>query len=147
MKARYQMTQAQVDEAEARDIVCVYCQTEMIPEGPARKGWENRSKWASLEHFNHLPTSQHAYVMTLAEFGIACFGCNASRRDKPLAEWVDMKGIRDTVAPVVKAYLTRPEASLAIDRACLLADRRADEERRAARKARRRPEEALAIAA
>jgi hypothetical protein len=148
MKTAYGIPQSVIDEVAARDVVCAYCRTEMIPEGdPARKGWANRSKWTSIEHLNHLPTAQHAYPMTPEYFVIACFGCNASRRDKPLAEWVDGKGIRDTVAPVVKAYLARPQASLPIDPACLLADRLAAEQRRADKKARRHPEEALLLAA
>ena len=55
--------------------------------------------------------------MTSEYFVIAYFGCNASRHGKPLAEWVDEKGIRDTVGPVVKAYLTRPQAWMPIDHA------------------------------
>jgi hypothetical protein len=147
MRTRYGIPQAVLDVVVARDVVCVYCQTEMIPEGsPARRGWVDRAKWASIEHLNHLPTGQHAYPMTPEYFVIACFGCNAARRDKPLAEWVDEKGIRDTVAPVVKAYLTRPEASLSIDPACLLEDRLAAEQRRTAKKV-RRPEAVFALAA
>lgn len=126
MKTAYGIPQAVIDKVAARDLVCAYCHTEMILEGdPARKGWANRSKWASIEHLNHLPTSQHAYPMTPEYFVIACFGCNASRRDKPLAEWVDEKGIRDTVAPVVKAYLTRPQAWMPIDPAHRAAERAA----------------------
>ena len=134
----------------ARDLVCVYCQTEMIPEGsPARRGWANRAKWTSIEHLNHLPTAQFTYPKTAEYFVIACFGCNAARRDKPVAVWVDEEGWTGTVAQVVRDYMTRPEASLPIDPACLLADRLADKkarEDRLAKKA-RRPEAALAIGA
>ena len=73
--------------------------------------------------------------LTAEYLAIACTGCNAARRDKPLAVWVDEMGIRDTVAPVVTAYLRWPTASLAIDPACRLEDRLAAESQRATRKA------------
>ena len=107
-------------EAEiwARDVSCVYCRKAMDAKSA------NRADHPSIEHLNHLPTAQHTYVKTAAHFAIACFGCNASRRDKPLAVWLRRKGFADTAAPVVKDYAKRPEASLEIDPAALAEDRR-----------------------
>jgi hypothetical protein len=142
MGLRYEIPPDVEAAIRARDLVCVYCQTEMIPEGsPARRGWANRARWASIEHLNHLPTAQHTYPKTAEYFVIACFGCNAARRDKPVAVWVDKKGWTEKVAQVVRDYMIRPEASLPIDPACLLADRLANKkarEDRLAEKARRR---------
>lgn len=138
MRARHGISQAVIDFLVERDVVCVYCRTEMIPEGsPARQGWASRAKWATIEHLNHLPHGQFTYPLTAEYLAIACTGCNAARRDKPLAVWVDEMGIRDTVAPVVTAYLRWPTASLAIDPACRLEDRLAAESQRATRKASR----------
>jgi len=100
----------------ARDVCCVYCGKAMDPKS------SNRADHPSIEHL--MPTAQHVYVKTAAYFAIACFGCNSSRRDKPLARWLRVKGFADTAAPVVKDYAKRPEASLEIDPAALAQDRR-----------------------
>lgn len=107
-------------EAEiwARDLCCVYCRKAMDPKSA------NRADHPSIEHLNHLPTAQFTYPKTAAYFAIACFGCNASRRDKPLTVWLRMKGFADTAAPIVKDYAKRFEASLEIDPAALAEDRR-----------------------
>jgi hypothetical protein len=129
-------------EIMARDVVCAYCRKEMVDP----KSTPDRTKWATIEHLNHLPTSQFQYPKTAEYFVMACQPCNSSRRDKPLAAWVAEKRIADIVAPVVKAYLTRPEASIPIDAALAAIDALAAHQRRLSRQ-RRRPEAALAIAA
>jgi hypothetical protein len=113
MKAKYGIPQSVIDEIEARDLDCVYCRKPMIREGsPLRKGgWSRRAEWASIEHLNHLPTAVHAYPMTAEYFAVACTGCNASRRDKPLTVFLALKGYADTCAQVVKNYARRPQAS------------------------------------
>ena len=118
----------------------------------AKRKWSIRSppptgpSGRQFEHLNHLPTSQFQYPKTADYFVMACQPCNSSRRDKPLAAWVAEKRIADIVAPVVKAYLTRPEASIPIDAALAAIDALAAHQRRLSRQ-RRRPEAALAIAA
>jgi hypothetical protein len=110
----YDIPQTVIDDFTARDVDCIYCRKVMIHKSE-RKGWTNRwarrADWATIEHLNHLPTAAFQYPKTVEYFGMACHGCNSSRRDKPLAVWVAEKGIADTVAPVVKAYLLRPQAS------------------------------------
>jgi hypothetical protein len=118
MGLRYGIPPGVEAEIWARDVCCVYCGKAMDPKSP------NRANHPSIEHLNHLPTAQYVYVKTAAYFAIACFGCNASRRDKPLARWLNMKGYADTAAPVVQDYAKRPEASLEIDPAALAQDRR-----------------------
>ena len=88
-------------------FVCVYCQKEMV----SPKSTPLRANWATIEHLNHLPTAQFSYPKTAEYFAMACSPCNTSRGAKPLANWVREKGIEGTVAPVVKAYLLRPQAS------------------------------------
>jgi hypothetical protein len=87
----------------ARDIACVYCQKAMVPPTVSAL----RADWATIEHLDHLPPFPYRKGQTSDDFAIACGGCNSSRRDKPLAVWVAKKGIADTVAPVIKAWLSR----------------------------------------
>jgi hypothetical protein len=44
-------------------------------------------------------------------FAIACGSCNSSRRDKPLWVFIAKRGIADTIAPVIKAFLGRAKAT------------------------------------
>jgi hypothetical protein len=44
---------------------------------------------------------------TADDFAIACQPCNSSRGSQPLAVFVAKKGIADTVAPVIKTWLSR----------------------------------------
>jgi hypothetical protein len=104
----------------ARDgSTCVYCRKTMDPKS------SNRADHPSVEHLNHLPTFQHDYPKTAAYFAICCFGCNASRRDRPLSVWLRLKGYAETCAQVVKDYALRPQASWAIDPAAVARDRAA----------------------
>jgi hypothetical protein len=68
-----------------------------------------RADWATIEHLDHLPPFKYRPGQTAADFAIACGGCNSSRGAKPLNTFVKERGIADTVAPVIKAYLSRGE--------------------------------------
>jgi hypothetical protein len=97
-------------EIKARDVDCVYCRKPMTP---TTKPF--RADNATIEHLNHLPTHQFSYPKTVEFFAMACRRCNCNlRKAKPLAVFVAEQGWADTVAPVVKAYLKRPQASWAI---------------------------------
>ena len=89
-------------EIRARDVVCVYCQKTMVPTSSAP-----RADWATIEHLDHLPPFMYREGQTAADFAIACSSCNSSRGALPLPVFVEKRGIADTVAPVVKAYLSR----------------------------------------
>ena len=89
----------------ARDVQCVYCRKAMLPTSS-----ELRAEWATIEHLDHLPPFAYRVGQTEDDFAIACGSCNSSRGAKPLAIWVANRGIADTVAPVVKAYLNRAKA-------------------------------------
>ena len=91
-------------EIRARDVRCVYCGKVMMPTTNAA-----RADWATIEHLDHLPPFKYRPGQTAADFAIACLSCNCSRRDKPLSAFVKGRGIADTVAPVIKAYLLREE--------------------------------------
>ena len=97
----------------ARDIQCVYCRKAMVPPTSTRI----RTNWATIEHLDHLPVhavSSHGPKpfdyrrgQTADDFAIACQPCNSSRGSQPLAVFVAKKGIADTVAPVIKTWLSR----------------------------------------
>jgi hypothetical protein len=86
----------------ARDVQCVYCQKAMVPTSGSP-----RADWATIEHLDHLPPFPYREGQTADDFAIACGSCNSSRRDKPLWVFVAKRGIADTVAPVIKSYLSR----------------------------------------
>jgi hypothetical protein len=89
-------------EIRARDLLCVYCQKAMVPTSSSP-----RADWATIEHLDHLPPFRYRQGQTADDFAIACGSCNSSRRDQPLGVFVARRGIADTVAPVVKRYLSR----------------------------------------
>jgi hypothetical protein len=89
-------------EIRARDVRCVYCDKVMVPTtSPVR------ADWATIEHLDHLPPFKYRPGQTAADFAIACGSCNSSRGAKPLSVFVEQRGIANTVAPVIKAYLSR----------------------------------------
>lgn len=89
-------------EIRARDVRCVYCGKVMVPTtNPAR------ADWATIEHLDHLPPFKYRPGQTAADFAICCASCNSSRGAKALSAFVKERGIADTVAPVIKAYLSR----------------------------------------
>ena len=90
----------------ARDVECVYCHKAMVPTISPR-----RADWATIEHLDHLPPFSYREGQTADDFAIACMSCNSRRRDKPLSLFVEEQGIKDSVAPVIKAYLAKREAN------------------------------------
>ncbi|SED42690.1 hypothetical protein SAMN05444161_3180 [Rhizobiales bacterium GAS191] len=86
----------------ARDVECVYCHKEMVPTSSAL-----RADWATIEHLDHLPPFKYREGQTADDFAMACGSCNSSRGAQPLAAFVAKRGIADTVAPVIKVYLSR----------------------------------------
>lgn len=90
----------------ARDIDCVYCGKRMVPTSSP-----SRADWATIEHIDHLPPFRYRDGQTEADFAIACLSCNSRRGAKPLRVFVAEQGNADTVAPVIKAYLSRPRVT------------------------------------
>lgn len=104
---------AEIESAiRARDVACVYCHKPMLP--PASTPL--RADWATIEHLDHRPVhavSSHGPKpfdyregQTADDFAIACQSCNSSRGAMPLWAFVVKRGIADTVAPVIKAWLS-----------------------------------------
>jgi hypothetical protein len=102
MANRYGIPQEIESAIRARDVQCVYCHKAMVPTSSAF-----RADWATIEHLDHLPPFPYREGQTAADFAIACGACNSSRGEKPLAVFVAERGIADSVAPVIKSYLSR----------------------------------------
>jgi hypothetical protein len=71
----------------------------------------DRANWATIEHLDHLPPFPYREGQTADDFAIVCGSCNSSRRDKPLWVFIAKRGIADTIAPVIKAFLGRAKAT------------------------------------
>ncbi len=84
-------------EVRERDKVCVYCGRAFTSVKASRK---SASSW---EHIVN-----DAKIITRENIAICCFGCNASKGQKPLSDWLQSKyckerGInQNTIAPVIK---------------------------------------------
>jgi len=84
-------------EVRARDKVCVYCRAEFTSVNVSRKSA------ASWEHIIN-----DASIITRENIALCCCGCNASKGQKRLSEWLQTKycierGINyELVAPIVK---------------------------------------------
>jgi hypothetical protein len=84
-------------EVRERDTRCVYCGVEFTSPNISRKST------ASWEHIIN-----DAKIVNRENIALCCFGCNASKGQKRLSEWLQSeyckeRGIRpDAVAPVVK---------------------------------------------
>jgi hypothetical protein len=90
----------------ARDVQCVYCQKAMVPPASTRI----RTNWATIEHLDHLPVhavSSHGPKPFDYRVGQTADDFAISRGSQPLAVFVAKKGIADTVAPVIKTWLSR----------------------------------------
>jgi hypothetical protein len=92
----------------ARDVQCVYCQKAMV----SPTSTPMRAAWATIDHLDHLPPFRYREGQTADDFAIACSPCNSSRGAKPLRVFVAKRGIADTVAPIIKAYLGRADAAV-----------------------------------
>jgi hypothetical protein len=87
----------------ARDVACVYCGKAMVLPSSTPV----RTNWATIEHLDHLPPFPYRAGQTADDFAIACQPCNSSRGAQALAAFVARRGIADTVAPVIKTWLSR----------------------------------------
>src|SRR5262245_13266013 len=85
-------------EVVERDRSCVYCGTSFVPVSAARR---DRPSW---EHIVN-----DARIITRENIALCCIGCNASKKTKALAVWLQSRycvarGITATsIAPVVRA--------------------------------------------
>jgi hypothetical protein len=90
-------------EVRGRDKACVYCGIAMIEQMPSRGP---RGAAATWEHIIN-----DATVVTRENIARCCVACNASKRTRPLVEWIESRyckerGITaDTVAETVKTAL------------------------------------------
>jgi len=88
------------DEVRKRDTHCVYCGVKFTPFK------ESRTTAASWEHIIN-----DASIITRENIALCCCGCNASKGQKLLSDWLDTdyckkKNIRpDNVAPIIKQSL------------------------------------------
>jgi len=84
-------------EIHERDKVCVYCGCEFTPAKVSKKSA------VSWEHIIN-----DAKIITRENIALCCCGCNASKGQKPLSEWLQSKYCSDrdinfeTVAPIIK---------------------------------------------
>lgn len=87
-------------EVRARDTCCVYCRVIFTPAKISKRSA------ASWEHIIN-----DAKIITRENIALCCCGCNASKGQKLLNEWLQTrycleKGItRETVAPIIKDAL------------------------------------------
>jgi len=88
-------------EVRERDKNCVYCGVEFTPTKISKK------TAASWEHIIN-----HAKIITRENIALCCGGCNASKGQKLLSDWLQSKyckerdinsdTVSDTVAPIIK---------------------------------------------
>jgi len=96
------------EEVASRDTQCVYCGVSFLGRAASRG---ERPSW---EHVVNDET-----IITRENIARCCMSCNASKGTKDLSAWLGsrycvVRGITpDTVAPVIKASLTRPNSNQA----------------------------------
>jgi 5-methylcytosine-specific restriction endonuclease McrA len=89
-------------EVRLRDTVCVYCGSEFSSHR------NNRKKVASWEHIIN-----DASIINVDNIALCCCGCNASKGQKRLSEWLQSEyciknGINYAqVAPIIEKALDR----------------------------------------
>src|SRR5580692_10167829 len=84
----------------------------LLPKGDGSSDLHAQSlQLATIEHLDHLPPFPYREGQTTDDFAIACGSCNSSRRAKPLWVFIAKRGIADTIAPVIKAFLGRAKAT------------------------------------
>lgn len=88
-------------EVRQRDINCVYCGCEFTPAKVSKR------TAASWEHIIN-----DASIITRDNIALCCCGCNSSKGQKKLSDWIDSKychekGItRENVAEIIKTALS-----------------------------------------
>ena len=110
MANNYRIPSSIEKEIRERDVVCVYCGTEMV----SFKVGGMSANSATIEHLDHKPPFKYRQGQTADDFAISCRNCNCVlRRDKELSVWLKEEDAKDgkiklhTVADVVKKYLQR----------------------------------------
>jgi hypothetical protein len=89
-------------EVRERDGVCVYCQVEFTPAKISKKSA------ASWEHIINDET-----IITRENIALCCCGCNASKGQKKLSEWLQSKYCKEkgitltSVAPIIKQAIAK----------------------------------------
>lgn len=84
-------------EVRERDKKCVYCNVQFT------SGKVSRKTAASWEHIIN-----DAKIVTRENIALCCCGCNASKGQKKLSDWLDSKYCQEhnineyTVAPIIK---------------------------------------------
>jgi hypothetical protein len=84
-------------EVRERDKNCVYCRVEFTPSKISKK------TAASWEHIIN-----DAKIITRENISLCCCGCNASKGQKSLSNWLQSKYCKyrgidlNTVAPIIK---------------------------------------------
>ena len=87
----------EIQEVRERDKNCVYCRVEFTPSKISKK------TAASWEHIIN-----DAKIVTRENISLCCCGCNASKGQKNLSNWLQSKYCKDrginlnTVAPIIK---------------------------------------------
>ena len=121
MKAKYGITQKDIDFIENRDKNCVYCNKLMVNPWSAIK----RDDSVTIEHLNHKKDwdsvrsvyKQGGNVTKI--IALCCNECNLSRSDLALLDWFTKayckeKNVKyNTVAPVVRDYIDKYEKPVA----------------------------------
>ena len=91
------------EQVRARDKACVYCRVEMLQSAPRGSPRKTVATW---EHIIN-----DATIITPENIALCCSGCNSSKGQKLLADWLQSRyclsrGINEeTVAEVVKDAL------------------------------------------
>ena len=75
---KYGIPEDELKKIRARDKTCAYCHKEMVRP---RIG-EDRRRWATIEHLNHLPPWNNPKTIV-----ICCGSCNSSRGKQLLSDW------------------------------------------------------------
>jgi hypothetical protein len=87
-------------EVRERDKKCVYCSVEFTS---AKVNVRNSASW---EHIIN-----DATIITRENIALCCRGCNASKGQKALLDWLETKYCKEhdisykTVAPIIKAEI------------------------------------------
>lgn len=90
------------NEVRERDKCCIYCGVEFTSVDISRKSA------ASWEHIIN-----DAKIITRENIALCCCGCNASKGQKQLSDWLKSKYCKEhgisvaTVAPIVKQAINR----------------------------------------
>ncbi|RYE45575.1 MAG: HNH endonuclease [Hyphomicrobiales bacterium] len=111
--ARWKIPREMALKIIRRDRRCIYCSHIFeFPVGP-------KARWPSWEHIVN-----DVSLINEANIALCCWGCNASKRARPLAAWLSSSYCRDRgidatsvalVAQAVLAASNTPKAPINID--------------------------------